>query len=65
MGTRLLATAVLVLGTAAVGFTIQTRPDTVSGTITRTFQIIANTEVTGRRHVRSTGRRAVSFVRGR
>ena len=47
MGTRLLATAVLVLGTAAVGFTIQTRPDTVSGTITRTFQIIANTAVTG------------------
>ncbi|MEO5742168.1 MAG: hypothetical protein ABIS29_16400 [Vicinamibacterales bacterium] len=47
MRTRLLATAVLVLGAAAVGFTTQNRPDTLSGTITRTFQIIANTEVTG------------------
>ena len=47
MRTRLLTTAVLVLGAAAVGFTTQNRPDTVSGTITRTFQIIANTEVTG------------------
>ena len=47
MRTRLLATAVLVLGAAAVGITTQSRPDTVSGTITRTFQIIANTEVTG------------------
>jgi hypothetical protein len=47
MRTPLLATAVLVLGAVSVDVTTQSRPDTVSGTITRTFSIVANTEVTG------------------
>jgi len=47
MRTPLLATAVLVLGVVSVNVTTQSRPDAVSGTITRTFSIIANTEVTG------------------
>ena len=47
MRTSLLATAVLVLGVVSVSVTTQDRPDTVSGTITRTFSIVANTELTG------------------
>jgi len=47
MRTPMLATAVLVLGAVSVTVTTQSRPDAVSGTITRTFSIVANTEVTG------------------
>ena len=47
MGRQLLTTAVLVFGAMTVGFTTQSRPDTVSGTLTRTFSIVANTDVTG------------------
>ena len=47
MRTSLLATAVLVLGAVSVGVTTQDRPDRVSGTITRTFSIVANTELGG------------------
>jgi len=47
MRTSLLATAVLVLGAVSVSVTTQDRPDRVSGTITRTFSIVANTELGG------------------
>ena len=47
MRTPLLTTAVLVLAAVSVNVTTQSRPDTVSGTITRTFSIVANTDVTG------------------
>ena len=47
MGRQLLATAVLVFGAMTVGFTTQSRPDTVSGTLSRTFSIVANTDLTG------------------
>lgn len=47
MKARLCATALLVLGAVTVGFSMQSRPDAVSGTITRTFSIVANTELTG------------------
>ena len=47
MRTPLLATAVLVLAAVSVNVTTQSRPDTVSGTITRTFSIVATTDVTG------------------
>ena len=47
MGRRLLATAILVLGTMTVGFTTQSRLDTVSGTLSRTFSIVADTGLTG------------------
>ena len=47
MRTPMLVTAVLVLGAVTVNVTTQTRSDAVSGTITRTFSIVANTEVTG------------------
>lgn len=47
MRARLLATTLLVLGAVPVGFSMQSRPDAVSGTITRTFSIVANTQLTG------------------
>lgn len=47
MRASLLATAVLVLGAVSVSVTTQDRPDAVSGTITRTFAIVANTALTG------------------
>jgi hypothetical protein len=42
-----LATAVLVLGAVGVSVSTQDRPDAVSGTITRTFSIVVNTQLTG------------------
>ena len=42
-----MATAVLVLGAVSVSVTTQDRPDRVSGIITRTFSIVANTELGG------------------
>jgi hypothetical protein len=47
MRTSLLATAVLVLGAVSVSVTTQDRPDSISGTITRTFSIVANTQLVG------------------
>src|SRR5688572_3249314 len=47
MRTAVLATAVLVLGAVSVSVTTQSRSDAVSGTLTRTFSIVADTEVTG------------------
>lgn len=47
MKTPLLATALIVLGGVTTGFSMQDRPDALSGTITRTFSIVANTVVTG------------------
>ncbi|HEX8031087.1 MAG TPA: hypothetical protein VF491_21615 [Vicinamibacterales bacterium] len=47
MRTRVLVTALLVVGGVSVGLTRQGRPDVVSGTISRTFSIVANTELTG------------------
>jgi hypothetical protein len=44
---RLGLTILLVVGAVAVGLTTQARPDSVSGTLTRTFQIVADTELTG------------------
>jgi hypothetical protein len=44
---RVLLTALLITATAAVGLTRQVRPDSVSGTLTRTFSIVADTELTG------------------
>jgi hypothetical protein len=47
MRMRLLVTALLVVGAVSVGLTRQGRPDSVSGTLTRTFSIVAPTELTG------------------
>lgn len=47
MRARVLATTLLILGAVASGFTMQGRPDAVSGTITRTFSIVADTVLTG------------------
>jgi hypothetical protein len=47
MRTRVLLTALLIVGAVSAGFTRQGRPDSVSGTITRTFSIVANTDLTG------------------
>ena len=47
MRTRVLLTALLIVGAVSVGLTRQGRPDSVSGTITRTFSIVANTDLTG------------------
>ena len=47
MRRRLLATTVLVFGVMSLGFTAQSRLDAVSGTLTRTFSIVANTDLTG------------------
>ena len=47
MRTRVLLTALLVVGGVSVGLTRQGRPDVVSGTISRTFSIVANTELAG------------------
>jgi hypothetical protein len=47
MRTSVLATAVLVFGAVSVSVTTQDRPDRVSGTITRTFSIVANTGLGG------------------
>ena len=47
MRTSLLMTAVLVLVAVSVGVSSQSPSDTVSGTITRTFTIVANTQLTG------------------
>ena len=47
MRTRVLLTALLIVGAVSVGLTRQGRPDSVSGTITRTFSIVANTHLTG------------------
>jgi hypothetical protein len=44
---RIWVTGLLVVGAVAVGSTRQARPDSVSGTLTRTFQIVADTELTG------------------
>jgi hypothetical protein len=37
----------LLVGLAGAGATMQGRPDTVSGTLTRTYTIVADTELTG------------------
>jgi hypothetical protein len=37
----------MVVGAVAVGYTTQGRPDSVSGTLTRTFQVVADTQLTG------------------
>jgi hypothetical protein len=42
-----LVTTLLIVGAVTVGSTRQDRPDTVSGTVTRTFQIVADTDLTG------------------
>ena len=47
MRARLLVTTLLILGGVGTAFTMQARPDAVSGTITRTFSIVANTVLTG------------------
>src|ERR671912_2855756 len=47
MRMRVLLTALLIVGAVSVGLTRQGRPDSVSGTITRTFSIVANTDLTG------------------
>jgi hypothetical protein len=47
MRMRVLLTALLIIGAVTVGLTVQGRPDSVSGTITRTFSIVANTDLTG------------------
>ena len=47
MRTRVLLTALLIVGAVSVGLTRQARPDSVAGTITRTFSIVADTELTG------------------
>lgn len=47
MRVRILMTALLVVGGVSVGLTRQVRPDSISGTLTRTFSIIASTELTG------------------
>lgn len=47
MRMRVLLTALLIVGAVSVGLTRQGRPDSVSGTITRTFSIVADTDLTG------------------
>lgn len=47
MRTRILVTSMLVVGTVGVGSMTQARPDRVSGTLTRTHTIIADTDLTG------------------
>ena len=47
MRLRLWVTTLLIVTAAAVGSTRQSRPDAVSGTLTRTFQIVADTDLTG------------------
>lgn len=47
MRTLAVATAVLVLGAVGVSVTTQGRSDAVAGTLTRTFSIVTNTELTG------------------
>jgi hypothetical protein len=44
---RVLLTALLIVGAVSVGLTRQGRPDSISGTITKTFSIVANTDLTG------------------
>ena len=47
MKTRILVTSLLVVGAAGVGSMTQARLDRVSGTLTRTYTIVADTELTG------------------
>ena len=47
MGTRDWVVFLLLVAGAGAGATMQGRPDTVSGTITRTYTIVADTELTG------------------
>lgn len=47
MRTRVSLTALLIVGAVSVGLTRQARPDSVSGTLTRTFAIVADTDLTG------------------
>ena len=47
MRARIVVTALLVVGAVSVGLTRQGRPDSVSGTLTRTYSIVAPTDLTG------------------
>ena len=47
MQTRHWVVILLLVAVAGAGATMQGRPDTVSGTITRTYTIVADTELTG------------------
>jgi hypothetical protein len=47
MKTRILVTSLLVVGAAGVGSMTQERLDRVSGTLTRTYTIVVDTELTG------------------
>ena len=47
MQTRSWVVILLLVAVAGAGATMQGRPDTVSGTLTRTYTIVADTELTG------------------
>jgi len=47
MKTRILVTSLLVVGAAGVGSLTQAQLDRVSGTLTRTYTIVVDTELTG------------------
>ena len=47
MRARIVVTALLVVGAVSVGLTRQGRPDSVSGTLTRTYSIVGPTDLTG------------------